>query len=75
MKAPHNAKCHGHRTTGYWKGYRCGARPVVKVNGHWWCRNHMPLQDSPAHNEPLQGYAYPGGTVEYLMDVGIYGSR
>lgn len=42
VKAPASAKCHGHRGSGYWKGYACGARPTVKWKGVWYCKNHVP---------------------------------
>lgn len=36
-------KCAGHRVSGYWKGYPCGAVPKYKKKGKWWCKNHLPL--------------------------------
>lgn len=42
LKAPKNAKCAGHRVSGYWKGYACGARPSIQWKGHWYCKNHVP---------------------------------
>jgi hypothetical protein len=35
--------CSGYRTSGYWKGYPCGAIPKYFKFGKWWCKNHLPL--------------------------------
>ena len=36
--------CAGHRVSGYWKGYPCGAVAKYFKNGKWWCKNHLPLE-------------------------------
>lgn len=36
-------RCAGHRTSGHWKGWPCGAVPQHKKGGKWWCKNHLPL--------------------------------
>lgn len=35
--------CSGHRRSGYWKGYPCGASGLYFKNDKWWCKNHIPL--------------------------------
>jgi len=41
---PLGSRCAGHRTSGYWKGYPCGARPMHEVGGKYYCKNHLPLK-------------------------------
>jgi hypothetical protein len=38
-------KCSGYRTSGYWKGYPCGAVAHYQKDGKWWCKNHLPICD------------------------------
>ena len=33
-------KCNGVRTSGYWRGYPCGAEPVAMFDGKWYCASH-----------------------------------
>jgi len=33
-------KCAGIRSSGYWKGYRCGAVPKYEHKGKRYCANH-----------------------------------
>lgn len=32
--------CSGTSTTGYWKGWRCGAAATYRLDGVAWCANH-----------------------------------
>ena len=34
-------RCSGIRTSGYWKGYPCGASANYEKGGAWYCANHL----------------------------------
>ena len=36
--------CSGYKTTGYWKGYKCGAIAKYKFKNKWYCKNHLPVE-------------------------------
>lgn len=40
------ADCSGVRTTGHWKGHRCGSPGLYVFDDKWWCANHFPIHDS-----------------------------
>jgi hypothetical protein len=37
--------CEGRRVSGYWKGHRCGATAKYEKDGHYYCKNHLPISE------------------------------
>lgn len=45
--------CCGFRSSGYWKGYPCGAvAKYQSMDGRWWCKNHLPINAFIQEQQP-----------------------
>jgi len=45
-------RCNSVRTSGHWRGWRCGAVPKWRTeDGMTWCKNHVPVN---APVEPIE---------------------
>ena len=53
--------CSGFRTSGHWKGHRCGTSANYKLDGKWYCKQHLPELYPETKTPPRIVYSEPSG--------------